>query len=82
VWRARGRPDPLSHTQIPIPPPRSPPPQIPTGDSHARPCPHCHPENPFGYRCLQPIPDPDAHPEQAWNLDDGPPPGHAFCGNW
>jgi E3 ubiquitin-protein ligase CHFR len=45
----------------------------------ARPCPHCSPNNPFGWECPQPIVDPAIDPGNAWNLDEGLPPGHGWC---
>lgn len=38
------------------------------------------PNNEFGWRCPQPLADPATNPENAWNLDNGTPPGHAWCG--
>ncbi|KAF8339910.1 uncharacterized protein EI90DRAFT_3242825 [Cantharellus anzutake] len=75
--------------EIKIPQPRPPNPDIllpqsrghePGSDNFARPCPHCARHNQFGWRCPRPIPDPEANPAEAWNLDDGPPPGHGLCG--
>ncbi|KAI0322011.1 hypothetical protein OF83DRAFT_1050174 [Amylostereum chailletii] len=66
-----------------IPPPRetSPEPTIPTNGDYARPCPHCIPGNRFGWTCPNPVPDPATEPDRAWHVDDGAPPGHAYCGN-
>ncbi|KAF9519712.1 hypothetical protein BS47DRAFT_1082271 [Hydnum rufescens UP504] len=75
--------------EIKIPQPRPTNPDVllpqsrahdPTSDNLARPCPHCLLHNQFGWRCPRPIADPDVNPEAAWNIDDGPPPGHGFCG--
>ncbi|KAG8873476.1 hypothetical protein FRB97_006725 [Tulasnella sp. 331] len=52
----------------------------PPPDNLARPCPHCLPNNEFGWRCPRPLADPTTDPTQAWNLDNGTPPGHAWCG--
>ncbi|KAG8938197.1 hypothetical protein FRC04_009254 [Tulasnella sp. 424] len=52
----------------------------PPPDNLARPCPHCLPNNEFGWRCPRPLADPQSDPEHAWNLDNGTPPGHAWCG--
>lgn len=48
---------------------------------YVHPCPHCGPNNPYEWRCPQPIPDPSTDLEHAWHIDDGVPPGHASCGN-
>ncbi|KII86933.1 hypothetical protein PLICRDRAFT_274455 [Plicaturopsis crispa FD-325 SS-3] len=70
-----------SSMRIPAPRELSPEPNLnPSGD-YARPCPHCTPGNPFGWRCPQPIADPNLDPDHAWPLDDGTPPGHGYCGN-
>ncbi|GJJ13287.1 hypothetical protein Clacol_007539 [Clathrus columnatus] len=72
----------LQADKLPTPRPKSPEPNLETpGDNMARPCPTCLPGNPYGWRCPVPIQDPIANPEQAFDLDDGIPPGHAFCGN-
>ena len=42
-----------------------------SADNLARPCPHCLPQNQFGWRCPRPIPDPESDPDHAWNLDIG-----------
>ncbi|KAG6868626.1 hypothetical protein C0993_000216 [Termitomyces sp. T159_Od127] len=69
---------------IRIPPPREPSPEadLEASSDFARPCPHCAPDNPYGWRCPQPIPDPAIDIDRAWHLEDGSPPGHAQCGNW
>ncbi|EPQ54559.1 hypothetical protein GLOTRDRAFT_77157 [Gloeophyllum trabeum ATCC 11539] len=67
--------------RIPLPREPSPEPTIHQNTDLARPCPHCDPANPWGWRCPQPIPDPVADLDHAWHLDDGAPPGHAYCGN-
>jgi E3 ubiquitin-protein ligase CHFR len=70
-------------SKIPYPREASPPPAIPTHNpDYARPCPHCLPGNQYGWRCPQPIRDADIDPDGAWHLDDGTPPGHAYCGHW
>ncbi|KAG9017041.1 hypothetical protein FRB90_001979 [Tulasnella sp. 427] len=53
----------------------------PPPDNLARPCPHCLPNNEFGWRCPRPLADPTTDAEHAWNLDNGTPPGHAWCGS-
>ena len=68
-----------------IPSPRQPSPEpnlAQRNGNYVLPCPHCSVNNAFGWRCPQPIADPDADPENAWLHDDGTPPGHSFCGNW
>ncbi|KZT19495.1 hypothetical protein NEOLEDRAFT_1077597 [Neolentinus lepideus HHB14362 ss-1] len=67
--------------RIPLPREPSPEPAIHQNTDLARPCPHCDPGNPWGWRCPQPIPDPTTDAERAWHLDDGAPPGHGYCGN-
>ncbi|KAF8610269.1 hypothetical protein BDV93DRAFT_540117 [Ceratobasidium sp. AG-I] len=74
---------------IPIPPPRMPNPDVllpqqqnSAADNLARPCPHCAPHNSFDWTCPQPIPNPDTDPANAWNFDNGNPPGHNYCGAW
>ncbi|KAI0771264.1 hypothetical protein BD413DRAFT_552367 [Trametes elegans] len=68
--------------RIPSPRQASPEPNVPpTGSVHVRPCPHCLPGNQWGWRCPQPIVDPDADPAHAWLIEDGNPPGHGVCGN-
>jgi len=71
----------LSCSEIPKPREASPGPDLNQSVDLARPCPYCN-DNPTGYRCPQPIPDPAADPTRAWHLDNGMPPGHAHCGNW
>ncbi|KAG6897755.1 hypothetical protein C0992_011424 [Termitomyces sp. T32_za158] len=68
---------------IRIPPPREPSPEadLEAPGDFARPCPHCVPDNPYGWRCPQPIPDPAIDIDHAWHLENGSPPGHAQCGN-
>ncbi|KAJ7189858.1 hypothetical protein GGX14DRAFT_382823 [Mycena pura] len=66
--------------RLPAPREMSPEPDINPSD-YVRPCPNCLPGNPYGWRCPQPIVDPDVDPEHAWPLEDGTPPGHALCGN-
>ncbi|KAG6377048.1 hypothetical protein JVT61DRAFT_1097 [Boletus reticuloceps] len=70
-----------SSMRIPTPREASPEPNLNQNSDYARPCPHCGPDNPYGWRCPQPIVDFSVDPEQAWHLDDGAPPGHAYCGN-
>ena len=68
--------------QLPTPRPATPEPNLePPNDNFARPCPTCLAGNPYGWRCPVPIQDPVIDPENAFDLDDGTPPGHAFCGN-
>ncbi|KAI0822303.1 hypothetical protein BC628DRAFT_1327582 [Trametes gibbosa] len=70
------------HLRIPSPRQASPEPNVPAGNgAYVRPCPHCVPGNQWGWRCPQPIVDPDADPTHAWPMDDGNPPGHGVCGN-
>ncbi|KAI6027655.1 hypothetical protein BKA83DRAFT_4232205 [Pisolithus microcarpus] len=68
-----------------IPAPREPSPEPNFNDTpdwdYARPCPHCAADNQFGWACPQPIVDYATDPERAWHVDDGAPPGHAYCGN-
>lgn len=66
--------------QLPAPREASPEPDINPSD-YVRPCPNCLQGNPYGWRCPQPIVDPNVDPEHAWPLEDGTPPGHALCGN-
>ncbi|CAA7261412.1 unnamed protein product [Cyclocybe aegerita] len=68
---------------IRIPPPReaSPPPDMDRSTEYVHPCPHCVANNPYDWRCPQPIPDPATDLEHAWHVDDGTPPGHGHCGN-
>ncbi|GBE84963.1 hypothetical protein SCP_0701450 [Sparassis crispa] len=68
--------------RIPTPRQASPEPVIAARNSnYIHPCPHCIAGNTWGWRCPQPIADPEADPDNAWQIEDGPPPGHAFCGN-
>ncbi|KAF8895547.1 hypothetical protein BD779DRAFT_736465 [Infundibulicybe gibba] len=67
--------------RLPAPREITPDPDINQSIDIARPCPHCPLGNPHGWRCPQPIPDPNVDPTHAWHLDDGLPPGHAHCGN-
>ncbi|KAJ7625401.1 hypothetical protein DFH06DRAFT_1444554 [Mycena polygramma] len=69
-------------TSMRLPGPRevSPEPDINPSD-FVRPCPNCILGNPYGWRCPNPIVDPNVDPDNAWHLDDGNPPGHALCGN-
>ncbi|KAG1885048.1 hypothetical protein F4604DRAFT_1974651 [Suillus subluteus] len=67
--------------RIPTPREASPEPNLNQNADYVRPCPHCTPDNAFGWRCPQPVTDYGVDPERAWHLDDGNPPGHAFCGN-
>lgn len=67
--------------RIPTPREASPEPNLNQNADYVRPCPHCVPDNAFGWRCPQPVIDYGVDPERAWHLDDGNPPGHAFCGN-
>ncbi|KAI0632141.1 hypothetical protein C8Q77DRAFT_1218635 [Trametes polyzona] len=70
------------HLRIPSPRQVSPEPNVPAANGiYVRPCPHCLPGNQWGWRCPQPIVDPDADPAHAWLVDDGNPPGHGICGN-
>ncbi|KAJ1309623.1 hypothetical protein OPQ81_006392 [Rhizoctonia solani] len=73
--------------EILIPPPRAPNPDLllpqqqnSANDNLARPCPHCSPNNSFDWTCPQPIPNPDTDRANAWNVENGPPPGHNYCG--
>ncbi|KAG8770716.1 hypothetical protein FRC12_004092 [Ceratobasidium sp. 428] len=72
---------------IPIPPPRMPNPDVllpqqqnSAADNLARPCPHCAPNNSFDWACPRPIPNPETDSTNAWNLENGAPPGHNYCG--
>ncbi|KAF9464160.1 hypothetical protein BDZ94DRAFT_1257154 [Collybia nuda] len=67
--------------RIPAPREASPEPNLNLSAEYARPCPHCAPNNAYGWRCPQPIPDPSLDLDHAWHLEDGTPPGHAHCGN-
>ncbi|KAH7928463.1 hypothetical protein BV22DRAFT_210084 [Leucogyrophana mollusca] len=70
-----------SSMRIPTPREASPEPNLNQNADYAQPCPHCAAGNPYGWRCPQPIVDFSVDPELAWHLDDGAPPGHAYCGN-
>lgn len=59
----------------------SPEPSIPQSSEFIAPCPHCLPNNDWGWRCPQPIADPNTDAENAWRVDAGTPPGHGHCGN-
>jgi E3 ubiquitin-protein ligase CHFR len=67
-----------------LPPPREPTPEPNVSSAHdfVRPCRHCHPDNEYGWNCPIPIADPRTDHENAWPIDRGCPPGHAWCGNW
>ncbi|KAI9443175.1 hypothetical protein H4582DRAFT_2195857 [Lactarius indigo] len=67
--------------RIPTPREASPEPAIPQSGEFARPCPHCIAGNRYGWQCPNPVPDPTSDPEHAWPMEEGPPPGHACCGN-
>ncbi|OCH85581.1 hypothetical protein OBBRIDRAFT_298029 [Obba rivulosa] len=78
--------DEIYHPQmmlrIPSPRQASPEPNVPqTNNGFVQPCPHCLLGNNFGWRCPQPIVDPETEPERAWHADEGTPPGHGYCGN-
>lgn len=64
-----------------IPPPKepSPEPSLNINAELAQPCPHCPADNPHGWNCPQPIPDPAGDADRAWHLEDGLPPGHGQC---
>ncbi|KAJ7134770.1 hypothetical protein C8R44DRAFT_771433 [Mycena epipterygia] len=66
--------------RLPTPREASPEPDINPSD-FVRPCPNCTLGNPYGWRCPQPIVDPNVDPDHAWLVEDGTPPGHALCGN-
>ncbi|KAJ3928383.1 MAG: hypothetical protein NXY57DRAFT_525959 [Lentinula lateritia] len=72
-----------SGTTLRFPSPReaSPEPNVNISAEYARPCPHCSPNNTYGWSCPLPIPDPAVDLEHAWHLDDGLPTGHVQCGN-
>ena len=70
------------YPQLPTPRPVTPKPNLePASDNFAHPCPTCHPGNAYGWRCPIPIPDCTIDQENAFDLDDGTPTSHAFCGN-
>ncbi|KAJ7288163.1 hypothetical protein C8J57DRAFT_1279275 [Mycena rebaudengoi] len=66
--------------RFPTPKEASPEPDINPSD-YVRPCPNCLPGNAYGWRCPEPIVDPNVDPDNAWLVEDGTPPGHALCGN-
>ncbi|KAJ3747103.1 hypothetical protein DFH05DRAFT_773904 [Lentinula detonsa] len=72
-----------SGTIMRFPSPRevSPEPNVNISTEYARPCPHCSPNNVYGWSCPIPIPDPTVDLEHAWHIDDGFPTGHVQCGN-
>ncbi|CAE6421180.1 unnamed protein product [Rhizoctonia solani] len=77
----------IAGREIPIPPPRPqnpdallPQQQNSANDHLARPCPNCAPNNSFDWTCPRPIPNPETDRANAWNLENGPPPGHNYCG--
>ncbi|KAG2361714.1 hypothetical protein BDR07DRAFT_1408933 [Suillus spraguei] len=57
--------------RIPTPREASPEPNLNQNADYVRPCPHCAPDNAFGWRCPQPVIDYGVDPERAWHLDDG-----------
>ncbi|TEB39720.1 hypothetical protein FA13DRAFT_1703947 [Coprinellus micaceus] len=67
--------------RIPSPKEPSPEPNLAQNPDLAYPCPHCPADNPHGWRCAHPIPDPAADMERAWHLEQGNPPGHGACAN-
>ncbi|EIW80992.1 hypothetical protein CONPUDRAFT_56042 [Coniophora puteana RWD-64-598 SS2] len=67
--------------RIPTPREPSPEPNLNPNLDYVRPCPHCSPNNQFGWSCPEPVVDYAVDAEHAWHLDDGSPPGHAYCGN-
>ncbi|KAI0269792.1 hypothetical protein BC834DRAFT_819972 [Gloeopeniophorella convolvens] len=67
--------------RIPTPREASPETAIPQSGEFARPCPHCVPGNRYGWQCASPVADPTADPDHAWPVEEGSPPGHAYCGN-
>ncbi|TBU28621.1 hypothetical protein BD311DRAFT_758099 [Dichomitus squalens] len=70
------------HIRIPSPRQASPEPSLSSVNGmYVRPCPNCIPGNQWGWRCPQPIVDPDVDPTNAWPIDEGSPPGHGVCGN-
>jgi E3 ubiquitin-protein ligase CHFR len=71
----------MSFRQFPAPREASPPPEMERSADYVHPCPHCAANNPYDWRCPQPIVDPVTDPDNAWHVDDGIPPGHAHCGN-
>ncbi|KIK57176.1 hypothetical protein GYMLUDRAFT_46424 [Collybiopsis luxurians FD-317 M1] len=83
--RERAQADEIYRTgntlRFPSPREASPEPNVNISSEYARPCPHCPPNNPYGWSCPIPIPDPAVDLEHAWHLDDGIPTGHSQCGN-
>ncbi|KIJ54401.1 hypothetical protein M422DRAFT_153683, partial [Sphaerobolus stellatus SS14] len=68
--------------RLPTPRPVTPEPAFePPNDNYARPCPTCIADNQFGWQCPNPIPDPTIDSDNAFDLDEGTPPGHVFCGH-
>ncbi|KAJ7600828.1 hypothetical protein C8J56DRAFT_911399 [Mycena floridula] len=70
---------PGASMRIPIPREKSPEPNINLSTEFLRPCPHCSPDNQWGWQCPNPIGDPSS--DNPWRVDDGSPPGHGHCGN-
>ncbi|CUA68171.1 hypothetical protein RSOLAG22IIIB_03410 [Rhizoctonia solani] len=77
----------IAGREISIPSPRPPNPDVllpqqqnSANDNLARPCPHCAPNNSFDWHCPRPVPNPDTDRANAWNVENGPPPGHNYCG--
>ncbi|KZT12057.1 uncharacterized protein LAESUDRAFT_733924 [Laetiporus sulphureus 93-53] len=71
-----------STLRLPSPRQASPEPNMASRNANfVHPCPHCAAGNSWGWRCPQPIVDPEMDPENAWHTEDGSPPGHAYCGN-
>jgi len=68
---------------IRLPPPREPTPEPNVSSAHefVRPCRHCRPDNEYGWNCPIPVPDPRVDQDNAWPVERGCPPGHAWCGN-
>ncbi|KAJ3842804.1 hypothetical protein F5878DRAFT_359975 [Lentinula raphanica] len=67
--------------RFPSPREASPEPNVNISAEFARPCPHCSPNNVYGWSCPVPIPDPTVDLDRAWHIDDGLPTGHVQCGN-
>ncbi|KZS93432.1 hypothetical protein SISNIDRAFT_485680 [Sistotremastrum niveocremeum HHB9708] len=68
--------------RIPTPRQASPEPNVSnSSSSFARPCTHCRPNNEFDWTCPIPVVNPLTDPEHAWRVENGSPPGHAWCGN-
>ncbi|KAF5367822.1 hypothetical protein D9757_010354 [Collybiopsis confluens] len=70
-----------STLRFPSPREASPEPNVNISADYVRPCPHCSPNNPYGWTCPAPIPDPVSDLDHAWHVDDGIPSGHSQCGN-